>query len=51
MINLTTRLILVTVLCYFATLVFISILTLIPMNDIIDDKLFKLGNKSFSLRV
>ena len=45
MINLTTRIILVTSLCYLITLVVISNLALIPMNNIINDKLFKLGNK------
>jgi hypothetical protein len=45
MINLIARLILVTVLGFFAALLAISCLTLIPMKNIIDDKLFKLGKE------
>jgi hypothetical protein len=43
MINLATRLILVSVLGFLLALVAISCLTLIPFNSIINDKLFKLG--------
>jgi len=48
MINLKARLILVTVLGFFAALLTISCLTLIPMKNIIDDKLFKLGKDKLS---
>jgi hypothetical protein len=46
MINLATRLILVSVLGFLFALVAISCLTLIPMNSIINNNLFKFGKQN-----
>jgi hypothetical protein len=48
MINLAARLILVSILGFLVALVAISCLTLIRMNNIINDKLFKLGKHKLS---
>jgi hypothetical protein len=48
MINLATRLILVSVLGFLVALLAVSCLTLIPLNNIINQFLFKLG-KHYSL--